>query len=230
MTEDSNKIDDVFKKRVGLSDKYSLDNRGNRFNFERLRSRINDQLHTYFGDLNKVRMLDLGAGELFWTEEIMSMGISPENCIGSDLLFWRLAKGQKKGRKVDAVASSAAALPFHSNSFDLISQLTMMTSVPDSAVREKIVLETMRVLRPGGYILWYDFRFNNPFNRHTRAIKKLEIEKLFDGMAMDCETITLLPQLARKLCGPLSLLLNSLHALPILRTHYLAMIGPKGQE
>jgi len=228
MSENRDKLSDVYKKRAALSGRYSLENPGNRFNFEWLYGRIRANLNSTFDDLEKIRMLDLGAGELFWTEQISRLGFAPENCYGSDLLFWRLANGRRKGRSIDAVTTSAASLSFRSSSFDLVCQLTMMTSVLDSDIRKSIAREMVRVLRPGGYILWYDFRYNNPFNAHTRAIGKAELEGLFEGLTVRYESITLFPQLARKIGPIIYPLLKFAAALPILRTHYLALIGPKG--
>lgn len=228
MAEDRDKMSQVFKKRADLSSRYSLDNPGNRFNFDWLYHRIKENLLSRFGDLSQIRMLDLGAGELFWTEKIMELGLAPEKCIGSDLLSWRLDNGHKRGRPINAVATSAAELAFGSDSFDLVCQLTMMTSVLDSDTRRRIASEMIRVLRPGGVILWYDFRFNNPFNPNTRAIRKAELAALFDGFPLQCEKVTLLPQLARKIGPVIYPLLKFAAAFPILRTHYLALIGPKG--
>lgn len=228
MGEDRDKINDVFRKRAGLADRYSPDNRGNQFNYQWLHRKILAHLQSRFESLADIRLLDLGAGELFWTEDMIRMGLTTTNCLGSDLLFWRLAEGRKKGRQVNAVTSSAAALPFTSSSFDLVSQLTMMTSVPDPALKPMIADEMKRVLRPGGYILWYDFRYNNPFNRHTQAIGRAEIGRLFGEWPIHCETITLLPPMARKIGPVFYPLLKFAATLPILRTHYLALIGPKG--
>ena len=107
-------------------------------------------------------------------------------------------------------------------------QFTMMTSILEPALRKQIASEMIRVAKPGGYILWYDFRYNNPANRYTRAIGKRELRELFGELSIDLHTSTLVPQLARKL-GPISaLLLKFLNRLPILRTHIVALIGPKG--
>jgi ubiquinone/menaquinone biosynthesis C-methylase UbiE len=221
-------MDRVYRERKKLADRYSLDNAGNRFNFEQLHERIKNQLNSLYGDISTVKMLDLGSGELFWTREFIKLGIEYQNCIGSDILLWRLKKGSESEQGVESVAASAAQLPFPSESFDLVTQMTMMTSVLDTGIRKEIVLEMKRVLKPGGYILWYDFRFNNPGNPYTRAIGRREIESLFYGLGLTCEKVTLLPQLARKLGVVLPGLLNFFSLFPILRTHYLALIGPKG--
>ncbi len=228
MSDDRESMDRVYRERKKLADRYSLDNAGNRFNFEQLRGRIKNHLKSLYGDISTVKMLDLGSGELFWIREFIELGIKRQNCIGSDILLWRLKKGRESGQGVESVAASAAQLPFPSESFDLVTQMTMMTSVLDTGVRKEIALEMKRVLKPGGYILWYDFRFNNPGNPYTRAIGRREIERLFYGWELTCEKVTLLPQLARKLGVVLPGLLNFFSLFPILRTHYMALIGPKG--
>ena len=173
-------------------------------------------------------MLDLGSGELFWTRQFLDLGITTQNCIAVDMLDWRLKSGRKEFGPIPAVTASASELPFQDESFDLVSQLTMMTSVLDQDLRREIAAEMIRVLKPGGYLLWYDFRYNNPANPHTRAIDFSELKSFYDPLPIKCERLTLLPPLARKIGGAGDQLLNLLHHLPILRSHILAFIGPKG--
>lgn len=218
----------VYAERRRLSDRYRLDNPGNRFIYEQLRDRIEMILRSVFDDLSSIRVLDLGCGGLFWAEELVAMGVARNRCYGADLLLPGLQEGRRQGRRIHAVAASAAQLPFASAGIDLICQFTMMTSVLGDDDRSAIAGEIMRVVRPGGYVLWYDFRIDNPRNPHTRAIRRGEIRALFSEMPMRLEAITLLPQLARNLRGPLSILLKFFNSFPILRTHYLALIGPKG--
>jgi len=228
MGNDHDIQDQVFSSRRDLKDKYSLENPGNLFNYRKLRPQIDHLLHMAFPDMTEVRLLDVGCGELFWCRELQESGILPANCFGTDLLGWRIKKGHEQGRAIPAVAASAAQLPFASQSFSLVTQFTMMTSVLDRTAREMISYEMMRVLRPGGYILWFDFRYNNPANKHTRAIGRRELQEYFQDMPVHMETTNLLPQLARKLTGIGIPLLKIFYAIPILRTHYLALIGPKG--
>lgn len=227
MPVDREKMDDVYEKRKRLSWKYSLDNAGNYFNYRILCSRIESLLKSNYGDLSAVRMLDIGAGPLLWLEEFSRMGIASENCYGADLLLWRLQEGRQAGRSAAAVACSADRLPFTDSSFDLVTQFTMMTSILDKPLKEDIAKEIVRVLKPGGFCLWYDFRLSNPQNRNARGIGRKEICQLFESFDIEMESTTLLPQLARKLIGPTVPLLKFFYRLPILRTHYLALIGPK---
>jgi ubiquinone/menaquinone biosynthesis C-methylase UbiE len=228
MVNDKKKMDVVYRERKRLSTRYSLDNPGNRFNIRFLLDRMEESLRSRFDDLSTVSLLDLGSGDLFWIEEFIRMGIRRSRCVGSDVLTWRLREGKEKGRDIGCVACSAVQLPFLPESFDIVSQFTLMTSITDEPSKEMIAAEMKRVAKPGGYILWYDFRYNNPANPHTRAIGRSEIHRLFEGWDLDVISITLIPQIARKVPSGLSPLLNLLHRLPMLRSHYVALIGPKG--
>jgi ubiquinone/menaquinone biosynthesis C-methylase UbiE len=228
MRNDKKKMDEVYRERKRLASRYSLDNPGNRFNIASLLAKVSNALHTRFSDLSLASLLDIGSGDLFWVEEFVRMGVPRSACVGSDLLDWRLREGRGKGRNIASVVCTAAQLPFRTESFDLVSQFTLMTSITDDLIKDMIAIEMKRVLKPGGYILWYDFRYNNPTNPHTRAIGRSEIRRLFAGWNIEPTAVTLIPQVARKTPGRLVPLLKFLHRLPILRTHYLALIGPKG--
>jgi hypothetical protein len=39
----------------------------------------------------------------------------------------------------------------------------------------------LRILKPGGAILWFDFRVNNPANPHMCGVAAREIRSLFAG-------------------------------------------------
>lgn len=228
MASDKESMDKVFRERQKLAAKYSLDNPGNQYNFKILRDVIENKVKALFSDYSSLRMLDLGAGELFWPDQFLKMGLSPNNCIGADILLWRLKEGRRNGRRIPAIAASASNLPFADNCVDIAFQMTMMTSVLDSDLRCNIAEEMKRIVKPGGYIFWYDFRFNNPANPDTRAIKLSEIRRLYSGWPVQADKITLLPPLTRRVARFSTGFLNLLSLLPILRTHYLAIIGPKG--
>jgi len=228
MPDNRTEMDRVYRHRALKPGKYSLDNPGNQFNFHLLRERINAHLHAVFDNTASVHMLDLGAGELFWADQIRAMGISSGTIVACDLLHWRLAKGRREGREITAVNASAEQLPFPDRSFDLVCQFTLMTSILEPGMRHKIASEMLRVLKPGGYILWYDFRYRNPFNRNTRAVGRTELIRLFAGVPITMEEITLIPQIARRSPRWSISLLKQAYRLAILRSHYLALIGPKG--
>jgi hypothetical protein len=81
----------------------------------------------------------------------------------------------------------------------------------------------VRVLRPGGLIIWYDFWFN-PTNRQTQGIRPAEIRRLFPHCTHTFYRLTLAPPLARRLV-PLSWTLALLlEKLRLFNSHYLVAI------
>lgn len=216
------------KARSSADARYSINNPGNKYNYVHLFNGMEELLKSAFPDLSQIKLLEVGCGELFWPEVFIEIGCHKENCYGTDILHQRMIKGHNKGRQTSAVTSSVLELPFQSNSFDLLCQLTLMTSIPNHTDRIEASREMMRILKPGGYILWYDFRFNNPKNPHTKAIGKNELHQLFAPLPVKLKTITVFPPLARKIPPAGVPLLKFINLFSMLRTHYLALIGPKG--
>lgn len=119
---------------------------------------------------------------------------------------------------------NAAALEFPDESFDLIIQSTVFTSILNRDVQLLLAREMVRVLRPNGLILWYDFHMNNPRNPDVRGVTSREIHRLFEGCTIELSRMTLAPPLTRML-APFSWFACQLFsAVPWLCTHYLGTI------
>jgi ubiquinone/menaquinone biosynthesis C-methylase UbiE len=119
---------------------------------------------------------------------------------------------------------NAAALDFPEASFDLVLQSTVFTSILDREMRQRIAAEMLRVLKSGGFALWYDFFVDNPRNRDVRGVRRSEIRKLFPGCQIHLRRITLAPPIGR-LVGPYSAFAYMLLSRSkILCTHYLGLI------
>src|SRR5262249_42218673 len=119
-----------------------------------------------------------------------------------DLIEDSIAQGRKLA-PMTLICGSATQLPFADASFDLVTQFTVFTSILDDRIKRAAAGEMARVLAPRGWILWYDFTFNNPANAHVKGVKKREIESLFPGFMMKSKRLTLAPPLGR-LVAPLS--------------------------
>ena len=76
-------------------------------------------------------------------------------------------------------SGSATRIDFSDQTFDLLFQSTVFSSIFDNAVRQQIANEMLRVLKPDGCIVWYDFHVNNPLNPDVRGVKKGEVKRLF---------------------------------------------------
>jgi ubiquinone/menaquinone biosynthesis C-methylase UbiE len=175
--------------------------------------------------LEKVRILEVGCGTGFWLREFVRWGAQPENIHGIDLLPERIAEARRLcsvGVKLEC--GSATRLKFANSEFDLVLQSTMFTSILDRQVKTQIAGEMLRVLRPKGCIIWYDFRVDNPRNSDVRGIKIGEIRMLFPGCCVNLHKLTLAPPLARPVARISSALHSAFSSISPLRTHYLALI------
>jgi hypothetical protein len=100
----------------------------------------------------------------------------------------------------------------------------MFTSVLDAGIRRQIASEMLRVLKPDGVILWYDFLVNNPQNPDVRGVPKREIGALFSGCRFDLRRVTLVPPVVRWLAPRSWFMTYMLSHVRPLCTHYLGVI------
>ena len=75
--------------------------------------------------------------------------------------------------------ASAAHLPFSKERFDLVLQSTVFTSILDPDLRRRVASEMMRVVKPDGLILWYDYHVNNPWNKMCGALATGDISAIY---------------------------------------------------
>lgn len=94
-----------------------------------------------------------------------------------DLLRW----GADPEKIFSVQHYETAKLEFADGSFDVVFQGGLMSTVLDTAVRRSMAAEMQRVLRPGGALVWFDARSNNPKNPDVRGVPRREIEGLFGG-------------------------------------------------
>jgi len=175
--------------------------------------------------LETKKILEIGCGAGFWLREFIQLGARPGNLFGIDLLADPVADArQLSAESVKFQCQSAASLSFPDASFDLILQATVFTSILDSIMKQQIASEMVRVVKPDGLILWYDYHVNNPRNPDVRGIKKQEIQRLFPDCRIDLRRITLAPPLTRLIAPYSWLACYLLEKMPWLCTHYLGVI------
>lgn len=220
--EEAARIRDVYARRAsrGAEDRYSPFRPAHLFHSQSLDRAIvralgREGLTTLAG----LQILDVGCGSGMWLEGLTRFGADPQQLIGVDLRAEALVPALGSHRAV----SAADCLPFDDDAFDLVCQLTMVSSVLDAAMRGRIAAEMFRVLRPGGILLWYDFTVN-PFNRDVKGVPFPRLRALFPRAGIRAERVTLAPPLTRLLASRAWLACEILELLPCLRTHLLATI------
>ena len=156
-----------------------------------------------------------------------TMGADPARLAGIDLMPARIEEGRRLLPAARFEVGSAHELPFADNSFDLVSQFVLFSSIVHPGLRRAVALEMARVLRPGGSILWYDIKSMRA-TPDLVPIKLDEMRALFPGAEIRVRSTTL-GWRANHLVAPRSrtaaMLLGSL---PWLRSHYVALIRPGG--
>ena len=196
-------------------------NRGNAAN----RDALKQQIATMLPDPSEQRILEIGCGTGDVLALLLDLRAKEHQCTGVDLRESALAQAQSRFARSQFILGNGEELPFPNFAFDVVALFTVLSSVlaPDS--RAALARESARVLRPGGVVLWYDMRFSNPWNEHVRALSRAELARLFPGFTLQLQSVTLLPQLARRL-GPLTdFVFPALHAVPWLRTHWLGVLS-----
>ncbi len=220
------RIGDVYARRASLPQRYSWFNPGHVFMVQQLERCILKCLRREgLAALERQRILEIGCGSGFWLREFIKWGAKPENLVGVDLLGNRIAEAKSRcPQQVRLEQANAARLGFAAESFDVVFQATVFTSILDASLKAAVANEIMRVVKNDGVILWYDFRFNNPRNPDVRGVESAEIRSIFHDCEVTLHRITLAPPLAR-LLAPLSLIgCQLLEKIPWLCTHYLGVI------
>ncbi|MCR4292277.1 MAG: hypothetical protein NUV76_05315 [Candidatus Kuenenia sp.] len=93
-------------------------------------------------------------------------------------------------------------------------------------MKKSIATEMLRVLKPDGIILWYDYHINNPKTPDVKGVKKQEILELFPHCKIDLKRITLAPPVTRLLAHRSWLACCCLlEKLKIFNTHYLRILN-----
>ncbi|CUS34175.1 class I SAM-dependent methyltransferase [Candidatus Nitrospira nitrificans] len=227
MLEEESRIQDVYERRRREKGRlYSLWNSGQLFWVQELERALLDLLkENGIDSLEEKGILDIGCGSGYWIREFLELGAMPENLAGIDLLDWRIdAARQACPAKVRFERGNAEQLGFSDQSFDVIMQFTVFSSILDPNIKRKVASEMLRVLRDDGFIIWHDFFFRDPRNSDVRGVTRKEICQLFPRCQVELRRINLALPVARAVAPYSWLLCCLLERLKVFNTHYLGLI------
>jgi ubiquinone/menaquinone biosynthesis C-methylase UbiE len=215
------------KHRFAGNDIYSWFNQANLFALhQRQRFILTILKKNGFTNLPLLSILEMGCGGGGVLIEYLEFGVSPAKIYGVDLLFDRLLIAHQRLPGSSFFNADGQSLPFLSSTFDLVIQSTAISSILDADIRYKICADMLRVLKPGGMIIWYDF-WLNPTNLQTHGIRPSEIRWLFPNSTLEFHKITLAPPIARRIIPISWILALFMEDLRVFNTHYLVSIKPK---
>jgi len=191
---------------------------------QREKARISLLKRHGMADLSNKKILEIGCGKGNVLRDFISYGARPENCYGIDLLPDRIEEAVRLSPNINFRCCSAENIAFRDGELDMALVFTVFTSILDMPMKKRIAHEILRILKPGGVIIWYDYHMDNPSNPDVRGVKKKEIYDLFPGCEIHLRRVTLAPPLARAI-SPVSVILAQLaEKIPLLCTHYIGII------
>jgi ubiquinone/menaquinone biosynthesis C-methylase UbiE len=165
-------------------------------------------------------ILDDGCGRGWWLRALVEAGVEPGRLRGIDIQPERVAGAREAVPGAEVAVGDARNLRFADDSFTVVLQLTLLSSLGSHRAIREALGEGMRVLAPGGLLLIYEPRVPNPLNRHTLLIRNSDLAAAGVTPA-DRLSLTVLPALARRLGRRTQDLYARLSRVPFLRTHRL---------
>ncbi len=226
-SHEHDRIREAYKARdssVALVHKYSSARKDVVARWKEIDTIVMEKLKKHFTlPLSDLRLLEVGCGSGAVIRKFEEYGFHKKNLYGLDLSTERLQRARSSLKEVNFLCGTAGLLPFSDDSFDVCSVFTLFSSILDSQLQREAAQELMRVLRPGGVLIYYDFIWN-PVNRNTRGVSFRELVRLFAGRRVFARKVSLAPPLAR-LLSPLPTFLSNLFCrFSFLKTHYIAFI------
>jgi len=166
----------------------------------------------------QARFLDVGCGDGSLVGHVIHHWPDVSST-GLDLLADRIDGARVAVPDASFAVGSADALPFDDDAFDVVAAVTLFSSIPSATMETAAATEVGRVLRPGGWLVWYDLRFSNPSNPAVHGLSKKHLRGLFPGWPQELRSLTVLPPVARRLGRLTPVAYPLLHAVPPLRSH-----------
>jgi ubiquinone/menaquinone biosynthesis C-methylase UbiE len=212
------RIYDRYARSTRKQRAWASDNAGNRAIRDELIQCIRATARTELAGTGNT--LDIGCGSGWLLTALQNAGIESRRLHGVDVLPERVANASARLADASILNADARALPFADHSLDLVLMITMLSSMPSREAVAAALAETVRILAPRGLLIVYEPRFPNPSNPATRRIARREFESLSGGEFAH-RTLTVLPQLARRLGRSSGVVYPVLASFPILRSHQL---------
>jgi SAM-dependent methyltransferase len=172
------------------------------------------------------RVFEVGCGVGNGLLELIQLGYDPQNLTGCDLLeeVAEIAR-HRLPQACTIIVGDATNVAFEDESFDIVMQSTVFTSLLNDDFQRKLGDSMWRLARRGGGVLWYDFVYDNPRNPDVRGVPLRRVRELFPEGTVRGWRVTLAPPISRRVTSVHPRLYGVFNALPLLRTHLLCWIA-----
>lgn len=147
-----------------------------------------DLLSPVWPTLEGKDILDFGCGAGRWLRWYLELGATPNRLAGVDVSDGRFAEGHAINPLIQLQQIDGEHLPFPDNSFDLVTDWVVFMAVPDEAWRVRLGQEILRVLRPGGYVFWWETLRADP---RLSDNLPLDPRRYFPGLQAEVKSVRL---------------------------------------
>jgi len=103
-----------------------------------------------------LHVLEVGSGHGHEIAKFGLLGIPQSNLAGVDLIPDRVRRARDNYPEIHFSEQDATNLQFPDESFDIVLQYTCVMHADSRDKQERMCWEMMRVVKPGGIILWWD--------------------------------------------------------------------------
>ena len=171
------------------------------------------------------RLLEIGCGEGANLLQFIQLGFQPQNLVGNELLEERASKARLLlPAATQILVGDASTLDLEENSFDIVLQATVFTSILDASFQEKLADRMWSLVKPGGGVLWFDFVFDNPNNPDVKGVPVRRIRELFPHGEIKMRRIILAPPISRTVTKLHPYCYTLFNIVPWFRTHIICWI------
>jgi ubiquinone/menaquinone biosynthesis C-methylase UbiE len=142
-------------------------------------------------------VLDVGCGT-GWLLGQLARNKDPIRLSGVDLIAARVEAARSRVPEADVRLADARELPYENGRFEMVTLLTVLSSMPDQDSVRRALEEAARVSSSTGIVVCYEPRLPNPFNRSTLRISAALLAESL-GPAISAKAVTGFPPVARRL-------------------------------
>jgi len=178
------------------------------------------------------KILDIGSGSGYWMRRCAEWGAEVEDIHGVELLGDRVALARRRCHpQMQIACGNAVNLAFRNQTFDVVVMFLVLSMMRDRTERMRVADEAARVLKPGGVVMWYDFRYRPWREPDMIGMPRGEIERCFPGFDLELKSGSALPPLTRRLAPYAWSMCMWLDNLKVLNTHYVGTLKkPDGKR
>ena len=170
------------------------------------------------------RLLDVGSAGGFFLRSLLKYGPKSSDLFGVDIWEDRIREGRQMVPTLGLLCADGKEIPFRDETFDIVTQRTMFSSVLSETLRARIGREMLRVLKPGGYIFSFDFRVKRPGDHDVCAMTARRIMRIFPGCQFEFRSCGIPPPIVRMIAPKSYLLCELLSSIWVIGTHFWTVI------